>query len=59
MKYARVQNNIAVEILTPVPGFAIEDCFHPEILVDAVPVDDTVQPGWTLVDGTWTAPTGV
>jgi hypothetical protein len=56
MKYARVENNTVVEILTPIPGFTIDQCFHADILTNVVPVDDTVQPGWTLVDGAWTAP---
>ncbi len=56
MKYAKLTNNQVTEILVAIDGFTIEQCFHPDILKDAVPVPSQVEHGWTLIDGTWTAP---
>lgn len=44
---ARIQNNIVVEILVPVAGYRIEDCFHPDILAQCVDVTDGMQVGDT------------
>ncbi len=57
MKTARIQNNIVVEILTPIDGYRIEDCFHPEILAACEQVEDEVQPTWVKQeDGSFAAP---
>lgn len=37
---ARIHNGVVVEILVPIPGFTIEDCFHPSILDLCVDVGD-------------------
>ena len=42
---ARIQNNIVVEILVPIAGFRIEDCFHPDILAQCVDVTEGMQVG--------------
>jgi len=56
MKYARVHNNVVVEILTPVDGFSIEDCFHPDILDKTITVGSDVEQGWFVnSDGSVTA----
>ena len=55
MKYAKIKDNTVIDVLTAITGFKIEDCFHPEILVGAVPVENDVQIGWMLnSDGTIT-----
>jgi hypothetical protein len=53
MNYARVVNGLVVELFTPPDEIPIEDCFHPEIAAQFVPVPDglAVEQGWTY-DGT-------
>lgn len=54
---ARLNGNKVIEILTPISGFAIEDCFHPLILVNCCDVADDVQVGWVRQeDGSFAAP---
>lgn len=43
--YARIVNNVVVELLKPLEGFRIEDCFHPDILSKAVQVAENTQVG--------------
>lgn len=45
MKYARFVNDIAVEFFTPPEGFTIEQCFHPDVVKQFEPVEDTFQLG--------------
>lgn len=54
MKTARIFNGIVVEILTPIEGFALSECFHPSILAASVSVPDEVMPGdaWPPVEPT-------
>jgi hypothetical protein len=55
---ARISNKTIVEILMAVDGHAIEDCFHPSILAQCIPVPDGAEVGWTQQeDGSWVAPT--
>jgi hypothetical protein len=57
MKTVRVDNDIVVEIMASVAGFALEDCFHPSILAMCQTVEDDVQLGWVRQeDGTFAAP---
>jgi hypothetical protein len=57
MKTVRVHNNVVIEILEPVSGFSLEQCFHPSIFDTCSTVEDDVQVGWTRQeDGSWTAP---
>lgn len=37
---ARIQNGVVVEILEALPGFALEDCFHPSILAQCVDAEN-------------------
>lgn len=46
MAYARIQNDMVVEILQPVPGFTVEQCFHPSLIAMCEMVGDNVQVGW-------------
>lgn len=53
----RLVNQTVVEILNAVPGFPVEQCFHPDIIAASVDAPDEVQPGWTYnEDGTFTPP---
>jgi hypothetical protein len=53
----RLFNQTVVEILNAVPGFSVEQCFHPDIIAASVDAPDEVQPGWTYnEDGTFTPP---
>ena len=45
---SRLIDNIIVEILQPIPGFKIEDCFHSGLLVQCVDTPDGGQVGWIL-----------
>ena len=58
MAYARIQGNAVVEILKPVDGFSIQQCFHPELLKNAISCPDEVQVGWSYdaEAGAFTAP---
>ena len=46
MTYARIQENMVVEIVKPVDGFSIQQCFHPDLLKNMVSCPDEVQSGW-------------
>ena len=54
--YARVKDNTVVEILKPVEGFNLVDCFHADLLEGGSFVEDTVQVGWVLHEGTFVDP---
>jgi hypothetical protein len=57
MAYARIQNDTVVEILQQVPGFTVQQCFHPNILAMCEVVDDNAQVGWVRQeDGSFAAP---
>jgi hypothetical protein len=54
---ARIVNNTVVEILKPVDGHRIEDCFHPDILAQCVDFTEGMQVGWVRQeDGNFAAP---
>jgi len=50
MKWARIKNNVAVEVI----NFNPRGKFHPSIIWIQVP--DEVRQGWTTDGTTWTAP---
>lgn len=57
MKYVRVVQNFAVEILEPQVGFQITDCFHPDLIAMCEQVSTPVEAGWERQeDGTFAAP---
>ena len=57
MKTARIQNNVVAEILVPVEGFTIDQCFHPSVLLQCQEVEDEVQVDWVKQeDGSFAAP---
>ena len=57
MKTARIQNNTVAEILAPVEGFTLDQCFHPSIINQCQEVEDEVQAGWIKQeDGSFAAP---
>lgn len=50
---ARLVNRTVVEILNAVPGFTVEQCFHPDIIAASVETPVDVQQGWVIEeDGT-------
>jgi hypothetical protein len=53
---ARINDGTVVEVLKPIDGFDISDCFHPDILADCVPCGDDVQPGWIVTEDGIVAP---
>lgn len=54
MKYARIINNVAVDVVVGNPS----DLFHPSIASQFVLVPDNVESGWLLntETGVWSAP---
>jgi len=56
MKYARVNGTDVFEICTPIAGFTIDQCYHPDIVAQLIPCADEVTPEWTYVDGVFVTP---
>lgn len=52
MKYARIINNIAIDVRMDSP----EDCFTTEIASQFVEVPDQIEDHWSLIDNVWKAP---
>ena len=53
-KFARIDNNVALEVLTPPEGFGLSDCLHPDIAAQFSEVPVEVTPGSTRnSDGSW------
>lgn len=49
----RLVNRTVAEILNAVPGFTVEQCFHPDIIAASVVAPIAVEPGWVIEeDGT-------
>ena len=54
---ARIINGKIAEILVPVSGFSVEECFHSSILEQCTDVADEAQVGWAQQeDGSFAAP---
>lgn len=52
--------NKVTQILTPINGFELEDCFHKDILIKAIDVPDYVSAGCEIQDDlTWLDAEGV
>ncbi|WP_313044887.1 hypothetical protein [Brevundimonas sp.] len=52
MKFARILNNVAVDVIDHDPV----DAFHPDLAAEFAPVPTEVVAGSRLVDGAWIAP---
>lgn len=50
MKMARIIDGVVGDVIVPVEGFTIEECFHPDVLAQYTPVPDDAQPGWVLTE---------
>ena len=46
MKHARVIGGVVIEVFVEPEGFAIDECFTPEIVAQFEPCGEEVQPGW-------------
>ena len=58
MRYGRIVDNAVVEIVTPIEGFDIADCFAPAIVATLALITDDVQIGWVKQeDGSFVDPT--
>jgi len=42
----RVYNDVVIEILKPIPGFTIEQSFHPDLLAACFDWDGQAEVGW-------------
>jgi hypothetical protein len=56
MKMARITNGVVGDVIVPIEGFTFQECFHPDILAQYVPVAGDVQPGWVLTEDGIVAP---
>jgi hypothetical protein len=50
MKMARITDGIVGDVIVPIDGFRIEECFHPDLLAQYVTVSGDVQPGWIVTE---------
>jgi len=50
MKMARITDGVVGDVIVPIDGFTIEECFHPDVLALYVTVADDVQPGWVMTE---------
>jgi len=46
MKYARIENNIVVEIFIAIDGFSIDQCFHSDLVAKMISCPTDAQTGW-------------
>jgi hypothetical protein len=49
-KMARITDGVVGDVIVPIQGFRIEECFHPDLLALYVTVADEVQPGWIVTE---------
>lgn len=57
MKYARVIDSVVQEVFTPPAGFTLQECFHPDLVIQFEPCPEEVEGGWLKQeDGTFIAP---
>jgi hypothetical protein len=56
MIYARIDNGLVVELVTPLQGWAISDLYHSSLFFMPVPDGTPVAEGWTYADGTFASP---
>lgn len=54
--YARVIENVAVEVFVPLPGYTLEESFTPEVAAMFQEVPDNVKVGWIYKSGKWVKP---
>lgn len=50
MKMARIIDDVVSDVIVPIEGFTIEECFHLDVLAQYVSVADDVQPGWIVTE---------
>lgn len=55
-KMARITDGVVGDVIVPIDGFKIEECFHPDLLAQYVAVDGDVQPGWIVTEDGIVAP---
>ena len=53
---ARITDGVVGDVIVPIQGFRIEECFHPDLLALYVTVDGDVQPGWIVTEDGFAAP---
>lgn len=54
-KFARILDGVATDVFVG----DLEERFHPSLAAEFVPVPETVEEGWTLAAGAWSAPVRV
>ena len=53
---ARIENDTVIEVLTPIGGFKVSECFHKDLIALCVDIPNHAQVGWVLVGGEWQEP---
>lgn len=53
---ARITDGVVGDVIVPIQGFRIEECFHPDLLAQYVAVSGDVQPGWIVTEDGIVAP---
>lgn len=53
---ARITDGVVGDVIVPIEGFSIEECFHLDVLAQYTTVADDVQAGWVLTEGGFAAP---
>jgi hypothetical protein len=56
MKMARIIDGVVGDVIVPIEGFRIEECFHPDLLAQYITVADDVQSGWIVTEDGIVAP---
>lgn len=56
MKMARITDGVVGDVIVPIEGFTIEECFHHDLLAQYVAVAEDVQPGWVQTADGFAAP---
>lgn len=49
-KMARIVDGVVGDVIVPVEGFTLEQCFHRDLLAQYVNVVEDAEPGWAEAD---------
>ena len=49
-KMARIIDGVVADVIVPVEGFTLEQCFHRDLLAQYVNVVEDAEPGWAEAD---------
>lgn len=49
-KMARIIDGVVADVIVPVEGFTLNQCFHRDLLAQYVHVVEDAEPGWAEAD---------